>query len=649
MHASPPRRLSGALALLAALLVLAPPAAAAGDVDAEGPIEALGAASVTVQGLTFAVTDQTEIVDDDDRPLSFSDLGVGLVVDVDGRQLADGSLVADEIEVEADGGVEVEAEGVVTARTDASLTVAGLTFAVTDQTEVFGEDEAPLAFSAVVVGLSVEVEGVLLGDGALVASEIEVDDDPNGDGEEIEVEGLIEALSAESLTVSGISFGIVDHTVVVDDDGAPLTLDTLAIGLRVEVDGRYAGGTLVADRIEVEDFDDDELELRGAIDALGASSFGVLGLSFAVTDATVFVGDDDQPLAFSDLSLGDVVEVYAVVDAAGAFTATRVELEDDARAQQEVEVKASLDAVGEGFIVVLGLPFLVADTTPVLGLSDEAISLADLPVGQSVEVDARRDADGTLTALHVEREDDPANEVRLRARVTGFAPDTVIVLQVPFAAADARVVRDDGTDGTLADLAVGQDVLVTGTQDATGAQAHRIEILRSASAAGRVLQTTAGGFALPGLAVATDAQTLVTTESGAPASLDDLAVDTDVRAYGTVDEAGVLAASWIEVLPASVATSASDGPVDPLNSLGAVFPNPTRESATVRVALSGAATVRLDVLDLLGRTVRTAESAADAGTHDLDVSVRGLSPGVYLVRLAVDGRPAGTSRLTVLR
>ena len=80
------------------VVALATHAAAAapldGDVEAEGPIEALGTSSVTVDGRTFAVTSQTRIYDHDDRPLAFAALRVGLDVDVEGHTAANGTVVA---------------------------------------------------------------------------------------------------------------------------------------------------------------------------------------------------------------------------------------------------------------------------------------------------------------------------------------------------------------------------------------------------------------------------------------------------------------------------------------------------------------------------------------------------------------------------
>ncbi len=79
----------------------------------------------------------------------------------------------------------------------------------------------------------------------------------------------------------------------------------------------------------------------------------------------------------------------------------------------------------------------------------------------------------------------------------------------------------------------------------------------------------------------------------------------------------------------------------------AVWPNPAGERATVRLALGTPATVRLDVVDVLGRVVRTSSPTAfGAGDATVPVSLAGLPAGSYVVRAVVDGTPAGTALLT---
>ncbi len=81
----------------------------------------------------------------------------------------------------------------------------------------------------------------------------------------------------------------------------------------------------------------------------------------------------------------------------------------------------------------------------------------------------------------------------------------------------------------------------------------------------------------------------------------------------------------------------------------AVFPNPTRSTATVVLGLREAGEVRAEVYDVLGRLVATLhDQELEAGRHQLRLETAKLPSGVYLVRAVVDDA-AVTRRVTVLR
>lgn len=81
----------------------------------------------------------------------------------------------------------------------------------------------------------------------------------------------------------------------------------------------------------------------------------------------------------------------------------------------------------------------------------------------------------------------------------------------------------------------------------------------------------------------------------------------------------------------------------------AVAPHPVGGAATVRLSMASAADVRADLVDVLGRRVATlADGPLAAGDHALPLDARALAPGVYVLRVAADGRVA-TRRVVVAR
>jgi outer membrane protein assembly factor BamB len=99
---------------------------------------------------------------------------------------------------------------------------------------------------------------------------------------------------------------------------------------------------------------------------------------------------------------------------------------------------------------------------------------------------------------------------------------------------------------------------------------------------------------------------------------------------------------------ASLAANGAAGTPDAFALLPA-YPNPFTAAATLRYHLPEAATARLAVYDLLGRTVwtHTAEGQ-EAGTHAVAFDARALASGVYVVRFEAGG-VVQTQRMTRVR
>ncbi|MBX2821789.1 MAG: VCBS repeat-containing protein [Rhodothermaceae bacterium] len=67
------------------------------------------------------------------------------------------------------------------------------------------------------------------------------------------------------------------------------------------------------------------------------------------------------------------------------------------------------------------------------------------------------------------------------------------------------------------------------------------------------------------------------------------------------------------------------------------FPNPFKDTTTIRYTLHNTGHVRISVFDVLGRLVTTlVDSQQNAGTHEVDFNVHGLPSGRYMYRLETE-------------
>ena len=94
------------------------------------------------------------------------------------------------------------------------------------------------------------------------------------------------------------------------------------------------------------------------------------------------------------------------------------------------------------------------------------------------------------------------------------------------------------------------------------------------------------------------------------------------------------------------AVADEDGPEAGALALLPAAPSPFRTTTTLRFSLAGASDVRIDVVDVLGRTVATVGGFYGAGEHRVALDGSGLAAGLYRVRL----RAAGEERVqTIIR
>jgi photosystem II stability/assembly factor-like uncharacterized protein len=80
------------------------------------------------------------------------------------------------------------------------------------------------------------------------------------------------------------------------------------------------------------------------------------------------------------------------------------------------------------------------------------------------------------------------------------------------------------------------------------------------------------------------------------------------------------------------------------------FPNPFNPATTIRYTLADAARTQIQVYNMLGQRVwSSAETLTPAGLHQLNFDAAGLSSGVYVYRLMVDGQFADSRTMLLLK
>ena len=301
--------------------------------DLDGEVEVAGEITgytegerVQVEGLTFAVTSETEIGEE----LTVEE---GQLVKLEGSKNDDSTYVAQEIEArESDSeetGAVLEAPLGDVRPDERVVELLGQAFEVTQDTKFEGfASLADLASSR-----RVEVVFEYDGSGGYRLLEIEAESsEEEGEGEDekgederaaAEVTGAITSPASEeddTLAVAGLAFGTTGGTEV---EGAE-DLQALEAGQRVQLEATYtAEGRLIATEVEVVEGEGTTLE--AAVESRAEGSLTLLGTTFEVGDETELEGAE----TLSDIEQGDEVEVAFTYDEAeDVHRATKIEVDD---------------------------------------------------------------------------------------------------------------------------------------------------------------------------------------------------------------------------------------------------------------------------------------------------------------------------------
>ncbi|MAM88890.1 MAG: hypothetical protein CME36_16420 [unclassified Hahellaceae] len=347
-----------------------------------GPISGFG--SVIVNGVHYDVDGAS--VTSDGATITEADLKVGMIVRVSGQNNGDGTGTAVSLSFDDD------LEGPISSidSINKQMVVLGQTVIVSASTVFDGT-----TFDILTPGTVIEVSGFFDSTGNLRASLVEA-----SDSTDFEVKGRITGLDVANETFLLGSLTVAYTGAVLED------IAELANGLFVEVKTAQPlqSGVFVAEEIEGEEEgvdaeEGEDLEIVGIVTDFSPEGFAVNGQRIRITSDTEFDEGSAASLA-NDIR----IEVEGQVDANGVLIAEEISFEQES----QIEVEASLDAVGANSITVLGREFKVSDRTffkDSSAASDKFLNLGKLLTGQWVEVDAYQAADGSLVATSIERQE----------------------------------------------------------------------------------------------------------------------------------------------------------------------------------------------------------------------------------------------------
>lgn len=150
-----------------------------------------------------------------------------------------------------------------------------------------------------------------------------------------------------SIIVNGVRYDDSAARVESDDDGSVHASSSLKIGMMVEVNSSKPDDASNRAKASTVRFGSEIVGPIAAVDAT-TQTITVLNQTIAITSTTVF--DDSLGTSFAALTVGRVVEVHALYDAAAArYVATRIEDKDAALAYRLRGVVSNLNTTAKTF------------------------------------------------------------------------------------------------------------------------------------------------------------------------------------------------------------------------------------------------------------------------------------------------------------
>ena len=423
----------------------------AGLVSVTGMVEQVAAGRLQVAGVEFVP-----------EGLAFAEYfpTAGEFVTVNGRVGHNGVLAATEVKpknsVKLFGKIEkVE----VKSDTEGAIQVSSTAVRITAQTEILGRDKVKKTIRDLAVGLYVEILGEIV-NGEIVAARI-VAADPN----RVTVSGIVTAFDATS-----VSLEAADQAAVVKLNSQTKLTGSLAVGALAFIEALLQpDGSLLALAVRVKgpgDSGQTKASVRGAISSRGPDFIVVSGVTVKADPALVIASPSAQQIKFSDLKVGDLVEVAGTKQPDGTILALKIALLPPA---PPAAVKGAISSLGAGFFLLGEVKVLVSEKT-VLRSKDTILKFADLKVGDRVTAYGSKAADGSFQADTVEvmtaSSDPPYSSVR--GAIVSVAADSFVVAGVTVKVNDKTTIAAGGQQIQLKDLKAGDWVEVAGTKQIDG-------------------------------------------------------------------------------------------------------------------------------------------------------------------------------------
>ena len=209
---------------------------------------------------------------------------------------------------------------------------------------------------------------------------------------QVKVEGTNVSTTTNShgqFTLNGVPSGNVTLHFVSNGVDVRLEVSGLTEGMTMRITVHINGSHATMARAP------NEITLSGTIESIADPNFTISGLT-VITNADTKLKQGGHTINFADLAVGQLVRVQGTLDTDGNVVATLVQVVSPEQAQ--IRIRGLIDSITPPDLTISGLTITTDANTHFQGTS-----LANLAVGDAVQVDGTLQADGTVLARSIKK------------------------------------------------------------------------------------------------------------------------------------------------------------------------------------------------------------------------------------------------------
>jgi len=374
------------------------------EIEFTGTIEAIDTSSLIVSGIPVNVNDETEILDDDNNPINFDELMVGMFVEVKALLMPDSTLLAVRIKIEDENEQQIQITAPIDTIFSSNIIVGGITFETDSNTVILDDDNNSISFEELEIGMIVEVKGRLLLSGNYYAIRIKVEDLWHSS---TDISGTLNSIVPGNGRIANNEFTITSNTLLLDEFGNTVDESYLTVGMMITVRTKL-NELNIEEAVRLKVKHPDEIKLNGIISNISAGSITIGNQIIDLQEFTFITHQNGKQINAEDLREGFIVnsQILSLPNQIGKAVSIKI-----TRSPNIIKTTGTVIEKSDEYIVVAQPLFQIDISTVILNSEYRLTNYSSINIGDVVTVWADNSTAANQLALQIRKENNTVTNI----------------------------------------------------------------------------------------------------------------------------------------------------------------------------------------------------------------------------------------------